>query len=152
MQLGEKDYRLAGLARLRESGLALDSDMFAGSVYLAGRAVESMLRALIWRNDSEVRTGRKSLDTGHDLRELLQRVSNLGVLADDEHREALAEAVQRLGRLWHNNMRFFHDDKLRSYWWQIKAIRGKRTLKQAADEYYESCSAIVKRCEALCQK
>jgi hypothetical protein len=151
MVLGFEDYRQGGLERLAEAGLLLRQDALAGSVYLGGRAVESMLRAVIWKTDMEIQLGRKSLDTGHDLRDLLTLVQNLGVLRRDEHREELAANIQKIARLWFNNMRFVATAKLRSHWSQLKEIRSHRTLKQATASYYDSCSAIVKRCEALCK-
>jgi hypothetical protein len=150
-EIGESDYRRGGLERLRESGILLEREMFAGSCYLGGRAVESMLRALVWRNDVGIRRGKKSLETGHDLRELLTLVSNLGVLADDEHRNELAANVQYIARLWFNNMRFVPTEKIKSLWWDLREIRQKRTLKRASEDFYNACSSIVKRCEVLCR-
>lgn len=71
MKFGGTDYRDGALERLRESEMLLVAQKLAGSIYLAGRAVECMLRALIWRRDVDVQRGRKSLDTGHDLVQLL---------------------------------------------------------------------------------
>ena len=51
MILGGADYRDGALERLQESEMLLVAQSFAGSVYLAGRSVEGMLRALIWRRD-----------------------------------------------------------------------------------------------------
>ena len=65
-----------------------------------------MLRAVIWDRDAAVRRGARSLDTGHDLRELLAHVRDLGLLDADRRDERFAAAVQRVGRLWFNNMRF----------------------------------------------
>src|SRR3954471_9269625 len=88
--LGEIDYRKSALERLQESELALGENLFAGGVYLAGRAVEGVLRALIWRYDRDVQLGMKSLDTGHNRRELLDRVLDLGVLGSEKEHAALA--------------------------------------------------------------
>src|SRR5947207_2094900 len=95
---GERDYRLGGLERLHEAGLLLKDESFAGGVYLAGRAVEGMLRAIIWKSDVGIRTGQKSLETGHSLRDMLQLVANLGVLAAAQHRDYLSADVQRVAR------------------------------------------------------
>src|SRR5947208_1584080 len=119
---GENDYRLGGLERLLEANILLQRDHFAGSAYLAGRAVECMLRAVIWRNDPDYRTGRKSLETGHDLRELLVLVLNLGVVKDLSERDELGGLVQRIGRLWYNNLRFASTEKLRGRWWELGEI------------------------------
>jgi hypothetical protein len=150
--LGENDYRLGGLERLRESKSLLVQEFFAGSVYLAGRAVESTLRAVIWRHDSGIRTGSKSLETGHNLRDLLREIIDLGVLQDGVDRDELFENVQYVAELWFNNMRFVPGKKLKAIWWQHGEIDRKRDLKRAASEFYNSCAAIVRASEALCQK
>src|SRR6185437_4654877 len=144
--LGETDYRRAGLERLAEADILYKREMFAGCVYLAGRAVESMLRALIWKFDAEVRTGKKSLETGHDLRRLLMLVNELGIVTDQEHRDELAKNVQRIGRLWFNNMRFFPTARMKTIWWKIRETGKRRSLKQAVADYYKMCSDIVNRC------
>ena len=91
--LGENDYRRAGRERLKEGWILLQDEMFAGSVYLSGRAVEAILRALIWKHDPEIKAGKKSLDTGHDLRVLLERVTNLGVLREKQATEMRSHSM-----------------------------------------------------------
>jgi hypothetical protein len=152
MRLGELDYRRGGLQRLRESQILFDVESFAGAIYFAGRAVESMLRALIWKHDRDIQSGKKSLDTGHDLRDMLAHVRDLGVLHEAEVRAELAVDIQHVARLWFNNMRFFSDENIRSVWFKLGEIGGRRTMEQAALEYQESCSAIVQQCEVLCQR
>lgn len=49
--VGGADYRGGALNRLEEAGVLLRQDLFGGSIYLAGRAVEGMLRAIIWFSD-----------------------------------------------------------------------------------------------------
>ncbi len=149
--LGESEYRAGGLERLLEAGHLLSRGFSAGGVYLAGRAVEAMLRALIWRHDADIRAGRKSMDAGHDLRELLGRVAALGILGDNEHRATLAADIQKVARLWSNNMRFVSSKWLSNRWRALGEIGSRRTIKLAATAYYEACSGIVKRCEILCQ-
>jgi hypothetical protein len=150
--LGESDYRFGGHQRLRESRLLLRAEHFAGAAYLAGRAVEALLRALIWKNDPEIRLGRKTLDAGHDLRVLLLSVINLGVLRDGPVRNLLTANVQHVSRLWFNNMRFIPTERLQKRWYEIREIDRRRTLKAAAADYYEACAAVVKECEVLlCQ-
>ncbi len=103
-EIGENDYRLGGRERLQESRLLLERELFAGAVYLAGRAVESVLRAVIWRHDADIKAGSKSLETGHDLRELLREIVDLGALRNVDDRDELFENVQYVARLWFNNM------------------------------------------------
>jgi hypothetical protein len=78
--LGESDYRRGAQERLHGSLLLLEENALAGSLYLGGRAVEATLRGLIWRYDSKIRTGRQSLETGHDLRQLLGVIQGLGAI------------------------------------------------------------------------
>ena len=149
---GESDYRRAGVERVRESAVLLREGSLAGCVYLAGRAVEGMLRALIWRADPDFGAGRRSLETGHDLRELLELVRKLKVFTNYDRGEEVAISVQRVGRLWFNSMRFMHAARLKTYWWRLGEVGGKRTLKAAAADFHQACSTIVKRCEALCER
>ena len=78
--LGGKDYRDGALERLTEARRLVDAGAYAGGVYLAGRGVEGILRSVLWHKDSDITAGRKSLETGHDLKELLLLVQNLGLL------------------------------------------------------------------------
>jgi HEPN domain-containing protein len=149
--LGENDYRLAGAERLAESRLLLERQMFAGAAYLAGRSVESLLRAVIWRFDAEIKGGRQSLDTGHDLRELLREIMDLGVLIDRAGRDELFDNVQYVARLWFNNMRFVPTKKLRESWWRRGELDRNRDLKLAMRDFLRACTAIVRQCEALCK-
>jgi len=149
---GEADYRRGGIERLDDALILLDERRFAGSIYLAGRAVESMLRALIWKFDPDVRTGRKSLATGHDLRELLASVRDLGVLREQERTNELAASVERVARLWFNNMRFASTKLVENQWRRLGAVQRRTTFQRAAERFYADCSIIVRRSEALCQK
>jgi hypothetical protein len=144
------DYRTGALERLNNAGHLLNSERFGDSIYLAGRAVEGMLRAVIWRRDALVRQGRKSLDTGHQLSELLESVANLGLLrADGDRDEAFRDKVQLIGRRWFNNMRFASGRFVHTLWWAQGIVTDDWTFKQAAHEFYNACSTVIKRCEEL---
>lgn len=151
MDIGEIDYRQGGRERLEEAKVLLKDERFAGGAYLAGRAVESLLRAVIWHFDSEIRAGRKTLDTGHDLRELFDLILALGALTNERQRAELRWKIQSIYRLWSNNLRYIPTRKLKSIWWRAGAVHKRQTLKQAASGYYQTCSAVVERCEALCE-
>lgn len=151
MKVGEADYRDGAKQRLGEASILLRQEQFAGSVYLAGRAVEGILRALIWKGDREYATGKKTLETGHDLRELLSLVTNLGILNNHPDRNSVHADVQKIGRLWWNNMRFLPDRKLYDHWYNIGEVRKGRNLKKASQEYYDACSGVIKRCEVICK-
>jgi HEPN domain-containing protein len=149
---GGATYREGALDRVGEAFILLESEHFAGSVYLAGRGVESMLRALIWKNDPDIQQGKKSLPTGHDLRKLLTLISNLGLRRKGERDEELQSNVQKVGRLWFNNLRFMSSKSVERWWREIGEVNSSRSLKKASREYYDACSAIIKRCEVLWQR
>ena len=65
--------------RIGDSYILLRAEAFGGSAYLAGRGAEGALRAVLWKADPEIQQGKKSLDTGHNLRQLLTNVGNLGL-------------------------------------------------------------------------
>ena len=134
-RIGEADYRAGALERLEEAYILLEREHFGGCVYLGGRAVEGMLRGVIWKSDPDYATGRKNLETGHDLRELLKLIGRLGSLRDLPLREKLASDVERIGRLWWNDMRFLSKNRIKTKWFELKEIGGNRTLKMAARDY-----------------
>jgi hypothetical protein len=91
--MGEADYRNGAADRIGESFTLLQAGKFGGSAYLAGRGAEGALRAVLWRADTEIQQGKKSLDTGHDLRQLLTNVRNLGLLRAGGPEDPLITAV-----------------------------------------------------------
>src|ERR1051326_4188109 len=102
--IGEQDYRAGARERLAEGYILLRRERFGGSIYIAGRAVEGMLRAVIWKSDPEYSTGRKNLETGHNLRDMLGLIGRLGTLRQNPMRDEIGEAVQHVSRLWWNDM------------------------------------------------
>ena len=151
MPMGEAEYRKGARDRIGEAFLLLQQEAFGGSVYLAGRGAEGALRAVVWKADPEIRQRRKSFDAGHDLRNLLTNVRNLGLLRTGGPDDSLIADVQHVARLWYNNMRFASARAIETQWYNLGEISGHRTFKQASREFYDSCSAVIKRCEALCQ-
>ena len=146
------DYRKGALERLDDAGHLLRQERFADAIYLAGRAVEGMLRAVVWLNDVDVREGRKSLETGHQLPELLQSVADLGLLrADGDRDQVLRDSVQAIARRWFNNLRFAPTRFVHTLWWSQRIVTNRWTLKQAAQEFYDACGTVIKRCEELCR-
>lgn len=148
-RMGEVDYRIGARERLEEAFVLLRQERFGGCVYLAGRAVEGMLRAVIWKSDPAYSTGQTTLDTGHDLREMLRLVRNLGVLRDHELRDAIVGDIQKIGRLWWNNMRFLPTVRISALWYDLGEVNRKRSMKRASQDYYDACSTVIRRCEAL---
>jgi hypothetical protein len=56
--LDGEDYRKGALERLNDAWTLYRAGQFAGAVSDAGRAVEGMLRAVIWKRDADVAIGR----------------------------------------------------------------------------------------------
>jgi HEPN domain-containing protein len=147
--IGATEYRNGARERIREASVLLRAGLWAGSVYLAGRAVEGMLRAVIWKCDRAYATGGKSLETGHDLRKMVSVIRNLGLFRDEDMRQSISWAIQRIGRLWSNDMRFWPVARVEQVWRRLREIQGKHTMKKAAQVFYDACSVVIKCCEAL---
>lgn len=149
---GDASYREGALERAAEAFALLRAGHFAGSVYLAGRAVEGMLRALVWKSEPELQTGRKHLETGHDLRRLFLRVRDLGLLPARGRDDAFQTLLQRVARLWFNDLRFASSGYIETHWRRLNEVNKRRSMKLAAQAFFDDCSAIMKRCEQLWRK
>lgn len=150
-RFGEAEYRQGAIERLEESFDLLCAERYAGSIYLAGRSVEAILRAAAWKADLEFQKRKKTLETGHDLRELLSLVRHLGVLPPEENADFLGTHIQYISRLWFNNMRFASNRWVESRWRKLGEVHRRRTLKQASKDFHTGCAAVLKKCEALWQ-
>jgi len=98
VELGATDYVSGAQTRIDDADVLYDGRRWVATVYLAGRAVEAMLRALLWTKSREQ-------EIGHDLRGLLRRIGSLGLLTSTDEQHML-DAVQVLAPVWHNNLRF----------------------------------------------
>src|SRR3954466_1571185 len=132
---GGADYRKGALERLRESQLLLSNEQFAGSIYLAGRGVEGMLRAVIWLSDVQIQQGKKALETGHDLRRLLTLIRETGLLGPEDRNDELGAALQKVARLWKNELRFSSGRFIETWWWSLAEVNKRRSFKQASREF-----------------
>lgn len=82
---------------------------------------------------------------------MLTNVRNLGLLRAGGPDDPVIVSVQHAARLWYNNMRFASSRAIETRWHQLGEVSGRRTFKQATYDFYDACSAVVKRCEAICQ-
>ena len=146
--LGSEDYRYGALSRLKDAQTLRDQRRWVGSIYLAGRAVEALLRSLLWANTREQ-------EIGHDLRQLLTRARSLGMVkAEDESH--IQDALGELAVIWHNDMRFAGEGwvkkRLRTLGRhkRIGDMRVERDpLKANALKVLEACETIMSRGELL---
>ena len=81
------------------------------------------------------------------IQEALTLVRNLGLLRPGDRR--LETDVQKVARLWFNNMRFTSSKFVERHWRRNGEVHRRRTMKRASIEFFDACSAIIKRCEAL---
>src|SRR5438128_10660045 len=112
MQFRAEQYYRASLERMTQARrIYQDGDAFSLAMYCGGLAVESLLRAFRWTEDT-------SFEGRHDLNDLLKASRLLSI--DDEYMrrrgasevaiydsgEKLRLAANEVAILWHNNLRF----------------------------------------------
>ena len=148
LRLGSKDYRYGALSRLEEARTLRDNERWVGTIYLAGRAVEALLRSLLW-----VKT--REQEIGHDLRKLLTRARFLGVVKTEDEKRIL-DSLGDIAVIWHNDLRFVGEGWLLR---RLKAL-GRLTrinemrvkgdpLKANAMKVLEACETIMSRGDLL---
>src|SRR5437870_3409690 len=93
---GVQHYREGSLMRLSEAHQLYCARQWVGCIYLGGRAVEAILRALYW-----LKSGQH--DKGHDLRGSLTAVRGVFGRADEV---ALDNAINEVAIVWRNDLRF----------------------------------------------
>jgi HEPN domain-containing protein len=98
MSLGGKDYLEAVQLRLDEANQLYDSERWVGSVYLAGRAVECLLRCLLWSPTT-------TMEVGHDLIDALDRIRRNRLLSD-ELLDQVTNCASDITVVWQNNLRY----------------------------------------------
>src|SRR5258708_27721617 len=122
MQFRAEQYYRASLERLEQAHRIYreDTRAFALAMYCGGLAVESLLRAFRWTQDT-------SFEGRHDLSDLMKASGMLRI--DDEYmrRKGASEdtiydagvklrgAMNEVIILWHNNLRFASEASLRAF-------------------------------------
>jgi hypothetical protein len=153
MQFTADQYYRASLERMKQAReLYRGGAAYALAMYCGGLAVESLLRAFRWSDDT-------SFEGRHDLSDLL-RASRL-LRTDDEYmrrKGASEEAIQRSGRalraamneviiLWHNNLRFASEASLKAFLNKLGRLRGAKgdPLKKNALELLNAAQTVMDR-------
>jgi hypothetical protein len=125
---------------------------FALSMYCAGLAVESLLRAFRWTEDT-------SFEGRHDLSELLRASRLLRIDYDYLKRRGASEeairqsglkirsAMNQISILWNNNMRFASESSALTFLKQIGKVQRVKgdPLKKNSLDLVEAAQAIVDR-------
>jgi hypothetical protein len=119
MRLGSEDYRYGALARIEDARALRDEKRWAGAIYLAGRAVEGLLRSLLWRETREQ-------EIGHDLRQLLTKARSLGVVTSEDETRIL-DSINEIAVIWHNDLRFVGGN------WLLRRLKDLGRLSKIGD-------------------
>lgn len=148
MVFNDRDYRDGARLRLHEAQRLYDSRHWGGATYLGGRAVEGMLRSLLWLRS-------RQQEVGHDLRQLLRRAESLGLL-EAADRARIADQVNELAIVWHNSLRFASDaafDRWLKALGRHVVVNGRRVFgppaKANAKSALEASELIVSRGELI---
>ncbi len=146
LKFGTDAYRAGSLERIEEARL-LKERHYSLSIYVAGLAVEGMLRSLCAIESRE-------FDERHDLRKIAIRVQNLGLLRRGQKDHGFVAAVEKVAKYWRNTLRFAGFAQRQSFLVEAGAI-GKRDpgrVRKFCEEYFDDCSTVVRRCEILWQR
>ena len=153
MQFRAEDYYKAGLERMRQARIAYqEGRSFALAMYCGGLAVECLLRAFRWKED-------QTFEGRHDLTELL-KASRLLRIDDDYLRQKnvseevirdaglkLRAAMNEVTILWHNNLRFASEARLRTFLHRIDRLRGVKgdAVKKNAFDLIDAAETVITR-------
>ncbi len=157
MQFRAEQYYRASLERMTQARrIYQDGDAFSLAMYCGGLAVESLLRAFRWTQDT-------SFEGRHDLSDLMKASGMLRI--DDEYmrRKGASEdtiydagvklrgAMNEVIILWHNNLRFASEASLRAFLKKIGRLRGVKgdPLKKNAMDLLNAAQTVVDRGVAL---
>lgn len=153
MQFRDRDYYRASLDRMRQAqALVRHDDCFALSMYCSGLAVECLLRAFRWKEDS-------SFEGRHDLDVLLKASGILRVNEDYMRRRGknddeilrssldLRAAMNVIVVVWHNNLRFASETRLKAHLTALKRVQGIKgdPLKKNASDLIEAAQLIMNK-------
>lgn len=127
------------------------NQQWSGSVYLGGRAVEALLRSLLWSLDLR--------HVGHDLKELYRVLRRGGSSPPVADSAAIVNAINEVSIVWRNNFRFVDDECFRRMlkqsgrWvWIGKLKITGDPLKLNAKHCLEACERIVAVLEPACKR
>lgn len=153
MQFRAEQYYRVSLERMQQARrIHRDGAAFALAVYCGGLAVESLLRAFRWTEDT-------SFEGRHDLSDLLKASRLLRI--DDEYmrrKGASEEAIHDSGLklrgamneviiLWHNSLRFASEASLRAFLNKVGRLHGVKgdPLKKNAVDLLNAAQTVINR-------
>ena len=153
MQFRAEQYYHASLERMTQSRrIYQDGAAYALALYCGGLAVESLLRAFRWTEDT-------SFEGRHDLSDLLKASGLLTIDEDEMRRRGTSEiaihdsgikfrgAMNEVILLWHNNLRFASEASLKSFLKKTGRLRGIKgdPLKKNAMDFLNAAQTVIDR-------
>ncbi|MDZ7361615.1 MAG: HEPN domain-containing protein [candidate division KSB1 bacterium] len=138
MRIEAADYFAAAKDRLNKANLLYEKARYSLAPYIAGVAVESLLRAYIFRLEPK-------LEAAHNLK-LLWNASKLSALATPDESLQIDAAISDLFARWRNDLRYTSNDRLRRRLKRSKFDRGIRGdfLKENCRLAIETATTILK--------
>lgn len=118
MKFEAEHYRQAASERIQAARLLFEQERYPECVYLAGVAVECILRAYRMRSDPQ-------FDAKHDLEQLLG-ASGLEEFIPRKRRANVAAALGEVWARWKNNYRYTSAEQLGRTYRQLKLFNGVR--------------------------
>jgi HEPN domain-containing protein len=139
MKLSGDDYIGGAGERLEAASQMYKSSRFVDALYLAGVAVECVLRAYA-QDESDEFEGR------HDLSRLM-KAATVERFAGEKQRQAISAALGEVWTRWKNNYRYAPDSKLRAELKRLQLDRGIKgdALKENARVALQNASTIVNK-------
>jgi HEPN domain-containing protein len=138
MRIEAVDYFVSAQERLNDANLLYEKARYSLALYVAGVAVESLLRAYIFRLEPK-------LETAHNLK-LLWNASKLSALVTPDESLQIDAAISDLFARWRNDLRYTSNDRLRRRLKRSKLDRGIRgdLLKENCRLAIETAATILK--------
>lgn len=139
MRIEADDYLEAAWERWNDALRLHENGRYSFSLYTAGLAVESMLRAYLVRRKPE-------FDERHDLLLLLDG-SNLEQFLTTRERAAIFAAITDVFNRWKNDFRFASEKRLRRHLKKLKLDRSIRGdyLKENSRISLEAAEKVIQK-------
>lgn len=139
--LGSADYRYGALDRLEDARILYEGDRWVGAIYVAGRAVEGLLRSLLWR-------ATRKQEIGHDLRQLLIKARSLNVVTSDDQTRIL-DSLNEIAVIWHNDLRFVGDGCLLRRLKNLGRLSKIGDMRVKGDPLKANAYSVLQACERV---
>ena len=138
VKLSGDDYISGASERITAAYVMYTSERFVDAVYLAGVAVECILRAYADESDE--------FEARHDLSRLM-KAATLERFVGEKQRQTISAALGEVWSRWKNNYRYIPDPRLRKEFKRLELDRGIRgdALKENARVALENAMIVVNK-------